>query len=98
MSDLPTILYNSSDATTIARQVTEAADAGITGFINSWWGPGDQTDTNFARMLAYAATFENATHYHFASRIYFESDSPRLSGTSTIIDTLRYMLAHYGND
>ncbi len=98
MSDLPTILYNSSDATTIARQVTEAADAGITGFISSWWGSGDQTDTNFARVLAYAATFENATRYHFTSSIYFESDSPRLSGTSTIIAALRYVLAHYSND
>jgi len=61
MPDLPTILYNSSDATTIARQVTEAADAGISGFISSWWGQGDQTDKNFAMLLAYAATFEKAT-------------------------------------
>jgi len=98
MTDLPTILYNSSDASTIARQVTEAADAGITGFISSWWGPGDQTDTNFARLLAYAATFEKATHFHFASSIYFESDSSGLSGTSTIITALRYVLAHYSND
>ena len=98
MPDLPTILYNSSDATTIGRQVTEAADAGITGFISSWWGPGDQTDTNFARLLAYAATFEKATRYHFASSIYFESDSSGLSGTSTIITALRYVLAHYSND
>jgi len=98
MPDLPTILYNSSDNTTIARQVTEAADAGITGFISSWWGPGDQTDTNFARVLAYAATFEKATRYHFASSIYFESDSPHLSGTSAIIAALRYVLAHYSND
>src|SRR5260370_20029224 len=44
MSDLPTILYNSSDNTTIARQVTNAADAGITGFISPCWGSGDQTD------------------------------------------------------
>src|SRR5260370_21218313 len=89
MSDLPTILYNSSDATTIARQVTEAANAGITGFISSWWGSGDQTDTNFARVLADAATFENATRYTFTSSIYFESDSPPLTGTSTIIPALR---------
>jgi hypothetical protein len=38
MSDLPTIQYTSSDETTIARQVSWAANAGITGFISSWWG------------------------------------------------------------
>src|SRR5260370_212584 len=75
MSDYPTILYNSSDNTTIARQVTD-----------------------FGRGLGDAGTFENATRYHFASSIYFESDSPRLSGTSTIIAALRYVLAHYSND
>src|SRR5260221_3822022 len=61
MSDLPTILYNSSDATTIARQVTEAADAGINGFIRSWWGARDQTEAKFCQVLAYAGTFVNST-------------------------------------
>lgn len=44
MSDLPTIQYNSSDDATISRQVTWAANSGITGFVSSWWGPGDVTD------------------------------------------------------
>src|ERR1700674_2408836 len=56
MSNLPTIRYNSNDNTTIDRQVQWAAHAGITGFISSWWGQGDKTDTNFDKVLAHAAT------------------------------------------
>ncbi len=98
MSDLPTIQYNSSDDNTIERQVTWAANAGITGFISSWWGEGDPTDKNFAKLLAHAATLEITTGYHFASTIYFESDAPALSGMDTIVNALRYVIAHYSND
>lgn len=98
MSDLPTIQYNSSDASTIDRQLSWAATAGITGFISSWWGPGDTTDHNFATLLARAATLETTTGYHFASTIYFESDAPALSGTASIVSALRYVMAHYSND
>jgi Glycosyl hydrolase family 99 len=98
MPDLPTILYNSNDASTIQRQVTWAASAGITGFISSWWGPGGQTDTNFAHMLAYSATLQASTGYHFDSSIYFESDSPGLNSTASMISALRYVTAHYVNN
>src|SRR6266700_2194907 len=98
MSDLPTIQYNSSDDTTIARQVTWAANAGITGFISSWWGPGDKKDSNFARLLAVSATLENATSSHFASAIYIENNAPALQGTTNMIHALQYVIAHYVND
>ena len=98
MSDLPTTKYNSSDDATINRQLQEATKAGITGFISSWWGAGDQTDKNFARLLALSATLEQTTHVHFASTIYFESDAPALQGTNKIVSSLRYVLSHYGND
>lgn len=98
MSDLPTTKYNSNDDATINRQLQEATKAGITGFINSWWGAGDQTDKNFAKLLALSATLEKTTHVHFASTIYFESDAPALQGTSKIVSSLRYVLSHYGND
>jgi hypothetical protein len=75
-----------------------AANAGLTGFISSWWGPGEQTDTNFAQLLAHAATLENTTHYHFAASLYFECDSPRFSDTANIIQGLQYLVAHYSND
>lgn len=98
MSDLPTITYASSDGATIDRQINWAANAGITGFISSWWGPGDQTDTNFVQLLAHSATLEDTTHYHFASSLYFECDSPGLAGTSNIVQALQYLMAHYSND
>ncbi|HEV2583771.1 MAG TPA: glycoside hydrolase family 99-like domain-containing protein [Ktedonobacteraceae bacterium] len=97
MSDLPTIKYRSSDESTIERQVNAAANAGITGFISSWWGQGDQTDSNLAKVLAYSATLERTTHLLFASTIYFESDAPALQGEGAIVRQLRYLVAHYAN-
>ncbi len=98
MSDLPTTQYNSSDDATIDRQVTEASGAGITGFISSWWGPGDVTDTNFSKLLAHSAALQNRTGALFNSTIYFESDAPALSGTTTMVNALNYVVTHYSND
>jgi hypothetical protein len=97
MSDLPTIQYKSADDTTINRQLTWAAEAGISGFISSWWGPGDATDQNFARLLDRAKTLEGQYQYRFASSIYFESDAPNLKGTDAMITALRYLLTTYSN-
>ncbi len=98
MSDLPTTRYDSSDDATIARQVSWAANAGISGFISSWWGPGSTTDKNFAKLLAHSASLEQTTGQHFASAIYFESDSHGLDSESKIVNGLRYIIAHYTND
>jgi hypothetical protein len=98
MSDLPTIQYDSSDDATIDRQVRWAANAGITGFISSWWGIGDQTDQNLVKLLAHSATLENETHDHFTSTVYFECDSPHLKSINSIENGLRYLNSHYTND
>jgi hypothetical protein len=98
MSDLPTIQYTSSDEATIARQISWAANAGITGFISSWWGPGDKTDSNFAKLLASSATLESATGSRFASAIYIENNAPALQGTMNMIRALQYVIAQYVND
>ena len=98
MSDLPPVQYNSDDDATIERQITSAANVGITGFISSWWGPGHETDTNFVKLLAHASALESRSGYHFASSIYFESDSPGLNGSANIINGLRYLINHYGSD
>ena len=98
MSDLPTIRYNSADESTIERQVNWAAQAGITGFISSWWGQGDHTDTNFAKVLAYAASLQHQTGFHFASTIYFESDAPALQGLNNTVRQLRYVLNTYAGN
>lgn len=98
MSDLPAIRYNSDDESTIERQVNQAAQAGITGFISSWWGQSDHTNTNFAKVLAYAASLQQHTGYHFDSTIYFESDAPAMQGLNNIVRQLRYILNTYGNN
>jgi len=98
MPDLPTTQYNSSDDATIDGQVAEAAGAGITGFISSWWGPGDVTDTNFAKLLTHSAALQSRTVTPFTSTIYFESDAPALSGTTNMVNALNYIVTHYSND
>jgi hypothetical protein len=98
MSDLPPIKYKSFDDESIDQQISWAANAGITGFVSSWWGQGDQTDTGFAKLLAHAATLENTTSYHFTSTLYFECDSPNIVGTAGIIQSLRYLIDQYSYD
>jgi hypothetical protein len=97
MSDMPTDKYNSNDDSTIARQVKEAAGAGITGFIASWWGPGDNSDKNFVKLLAQSANFERSTGYHFTSAVYIENSADALHGTDQMINGLQYVIAHYAN-
>lgn len=98
MSDLPTSNYNSDYTSTIDRQVSEAANSGITGFVSSWWGQGEETDTNFAQLLARSAILQNSTKQYLASSIYFESDSLALNSESKIITALRYIIANYTNN
>lgn len=95
MSDLPTIRYNSADDATIERQINWAANAGITGFISSWWGRGDKTDKNFATLLAQSASLQKRTGYNFASTLYFESDAPALRSQTNIVNSLLYITSHY---
>lgn len=97
MSDLPTIQYTSSDSATISRQLTWAMQAGISGFISSWWGPGDATDKNLATLLTLTPKIAASTGSHFASSIYFESDSPAFTSESGIVSGLQYMIAHYSS-
>ncbi|EGF90259.1 mannosidase-like protein [Asticcacaulis biprosthecium C19] len=61
--------YDSQDDVVIARHVQQAKTNGITGFIASWWGPGDPTDQQLPKLLDAAtktdlkvcAYVENAT-------------------------------------
>ncbi|GLV59047.1 hypothetical protein KDH_58750 [Dictyobacter sp. S3.2.2.5] len=95
MSDLPASEYNSGDDTTIDRQLDEAAGAGITGFISSWWSAGDKTDVNFGKLLARAANLEAQDHYHFTSSLYIESDAPNLNSPDKMVSALNYVNSHY---
>jgi hypothetical protein len=54
LRDHPQPRYVSSDRATIERQVKEAQQAGIDGFLASWWGPGDPSDRNLKTLFAVA--------------------------------------------
>lgn len=95
MSDLPPLRYDSGSPATIDRQLRQASNAGIHGFISSWWGRGDQTDQHFALLQSRAAALHRATGHRFTSTIYLESDSPLLRTQRSIVPALRYVLAQY---
>ena len=47
----PTVTYQSDDPSLMQRHVSEAQQAGIDGFVMSWLGNGDRTDSNLAKLL-----------------------------------------------
>jgi hypothetical protein len=47
----PAQAYNSDDLGVIQQHVQQAQSAGIDGFVVSWYGNGDRTDTNLAHLL-----------------------------------------------
>ena len=85
--------YDSHDPSLIARHVSEAREAGITGFIVSWWGRGDFHDQGMRPML------DAAGKQGLKITIYYETTKPR--GAPTIegtVDELVYVLKQYGSD
>ncbi|MEO8285590.1 MAG: endo-1,3-alpha-glucanase family glycosylhydrolase [Chloroflexota bacterium] len=71
------------------RQVREAHDAGIDGFIASWSGTGTDTDANFARLLDIAAK------HNFSVTIYFETNTAMQHGD--VAAQLQSVISRYGN-
>jgi hypothetical protein len=90
MWDVPVSPYESDHRSTMERQVREARGAGITGFISSWWGQGNRTDSNFATLL------EVAREQGFTTTIYFETGGEGLRSESQIVDALKYVKSRYG--
>jgi hypothetical protein len=85
--DRPSIPYASDDPDAIARHIEQAQEAGIDGFISSWWGPDSDTDQNLVPLL------DLAQERGFAVTIYFETlrgDGPQPK--HVIIRWLRYLL------
>ena len=91
MWDVPVSPYDSDSRATIERQAREAREAGITGFISSWWGQGNRTDQNFATLL------DVSKGTNFRSTIYFETGADGLSSESQIVGALRYVMFTYGS-
>jgi len=96
MPDLPIRLYDSSDGATIDRQISQAAGAGITGFITSWPGPGTTQDANLRSLFAHIAAYRAAGGAPFVSSIYLECDMPAIRGN--LAGSLRYALMHYASN
>lgn len=67
LKDWPLERYNSADPQVITKQIEQARNAGINGFISSWWGPGSDTDYNLTKLL------DIAVEKDFKVSIYFET-------------------------
>ena len=78
--------YNSDDTATIERHVKQAQSAGIDGFVMSWFGNGDRTDANLARLL------DASQKLGFSATIHFET--PHFWGPDDVIAQLK---AFYDN-
>lgn len=92
LRDHPVEPYNSADRATIERHVRQAMEAGIDGFISSWWGPGGDTDAALRTLL------DVAQDEGFLVTIYFETltGEGHLSA-SEITRWLSYALRNYGD-
>ncbi len=91
--DLPFVPYSSENLSVITQHVHWAKQAGIDGFISSWWGPGSYTDYNLKKLLPVAAGLD------FKVSIYFETlggGGPRPK--EEILSWLRYFFETYGDD
>ena len=59
--------YNSDDQGIMQQHVSQAQSAGIDGFVMSWYGNGDRTDSNFGHLL------DIANKSGFRATIHFET-------------------------
>ena len=83
VADIPAETYVSRDPNTIARQIDQAAGAGIDSFVVSWLGPGNPTDERFKMML------DIAGGKGFSATIDFEAN--RYSSRESLINALTYV-------
>jgi len=86
--------YDSHDPAVVDRQAEAAREAGITGFIASWWGRYSFEDRGMLPLLAAAArhTLSVSAYYE---KIAGEDPMSRIKAAAGDID---YLLKQYGSD
>jgi len=88
--------YDSRDRGLIEEQIGLAMDAGIDGFVSSWWGLGSIEDEAFGMLL------ETAEEYEFKATFYYESVRSPWEPVLDVLDVaseLEYALETYsGSD
>ncbi len=87
----PQNTYFSTNADTIRRQVKTAKAAGIDGFIQSWYGPNpnQQTEPNFKTLL------DIAQQEGFVATVHFEAVSPFFDNDQDRIDALKVLVSQH---
>ncbi len=83
--------YSSQDRVVLGRQISEAKNLGIEGFVVNWYGPRkDFEDSSYERLQ------EEAAQSDFKVAImYDEDDSGEGNSTKTTISDLQYAYEHY---
>ena len=86
--------YDSHDPTVVDQQAEAAHDAGITGFIASWWGRDSFEDRGMPLLLAAAGKHKLLVSAYY-EKIAAEDTASRITAAVGDID---YLLSHYGRD
>lgn len=81
--------YDSHDARTVDQHVRWARQAGITGFIVSWWGQHDFSDDALPLLL------DAARRYGLKITIYYETAPPRAVNKKGARSDLEYLRGRY---
>ena len=82
--------YDSRDVPVVRAQILMAREAGIDGFISSWWGPGTFEDHSLSVLLPVAQQL------NFTVCIYYETARPLTA--SQMVNELTYAVKNYGSN